>query len=221
MKKIEPRGKVLFSDTFINLRNWHLEGAVKGVTIVRPGAMRLDCSGSRQGGQGCMAFSKLDFPDNICIEYDLVMEQQNGLIITFIGMKGVKGADAITGVPKRKGIFKEYVGKKASTRSYHVSVSRYDDKGKHTGVSNWRRNPGLNLMGSGKDPCKKAGTTYHVAIIKKGPLLQLQVDGKVASGFRDPGKLPGPIPTVGKIGFRTIGSRAIARISNFKVTALE
>ena len=42
----------------------------------------------------------------------------------------------------RDGIFPNYYGKKWGLQSYHVSVSRFRDEDKHTGTSNWRRNPG-------------------------------------------------------------------------------
>lgn len=219
-EKLQATGKVLFEDKFDNLDNWHPEGIVKGVTLAEPGVMRLDCTGSQQGGQGCMAFCKKDFPDNICVEFDFFMEKNNGLAITFIAMKGVKGEDAIEGLPQRKGVFADYVQNKR-LQSYHVSICRYNDVGNHTGRSNWRRNPGLNMMLSGKDLCKEPRKKYRVAIFKKGPQLQIQVDGKIASGFTDPGTLPGAIPTDGKVGFRLIGSEAVARFSNFKVTALK
>ena len=217
---IVPRGAVIFEDNFRNLDNWHPEGAISGVSVPEQGIMRLDCTGSQQGGVGCMSFCRKDFPDSICIEYDLYVEEKNGLVITFIGMQGLDGQDAITGVPAREGYFKDYIGEDASTRSYHVSLSRYDDEANHTGVSNWRRNPGLHLMGQGDDPCKEIHKWYHVAIVKMGPTLQLQVDGKVASGFTDPDSLPDKIPSEGKVGFRAIGSKAIAKISNFKITSL-
>ena len=220
MEKIVPHGEVLYEDHFEDLNNWHLEGLVEGASIGAPGALRLDCTGSRQGGPGCMAFCKRDFPDNVCVEYDLFVEEKNGLVITFVAMRGRGGEDAITGVPPRAGVFDDYVGENATTRSYHCSVSRYDDRGEHTGVSNWRRNPGLHLLAQGEDLCKEIRRAYHVAIVKAGPTCQLQVDGAVASGFTDPDELPDKIPTSGKVGFRVIGARAVARFSSFKVTTL-
>jgi hypothetical protein len=207
----------LFEDGFQNLHAWHLEGRVEGVSASN-GVLRLDCTGSQQGGVGAMAFCKQDFPDNILIEYDLVAEHTNGLLINFVAMQGTNGEDAITGVPARTGVFDDYTGPNASTRSYHVSVCRYDDKGVHTGVSNWRRNPGLHLMASGKDLCIETGKTYHVAISKRGPACEIRVNGELGASFTDPQTLSGPIPTSGKIGFRAIGSKAVFRISNFKVT---
>ena len=214
----EPR--VLLAERFVSLDAWHLEGLVGGVTLVAPAELRLACEGSKQGSVGAMAFCKTDFPDNIAIEYDLVVENHSGLLITFIAMRGVNGEDAITGVPPRQGVFDDYVGDNASTRSYHVSVCRYDDAGKHTGVSNWRRNPGLNLMVSGKDLCTEVGRRYRVRITKRGPACAIEVDGQPGAHFVDPQTLPGKIPTSGKIGFRAIGSKAVFRVSNLRVTAL-
>lgn len=215
-----PKGEVLFEDSFIeDLRNWYHEG-VGTVQIIEPGTMRIDCTGSRQGGPGCQMFCRKDFPDGICIQYKLRVHQSNGLVITFVAMRGLNGEDIITDLPGRTGVFRDYVGQDAKMRSYHVSVSRYNDAGEHTGVSNWRRNPGLHLVGQGPDPCKEIGQEYSITIIKDGPHCQLGVDGKLAHEFTDPGELPDEIPTAGKIGFRAIGSKVIADIRGFRVIKL-
>jgi hypothetical protein len=210
-----PNAKVLLDEKVQNLDRWHLEGLKEGASI-KDGELRLDCK-SKMGMHGVMAFYRESFPDNIVIEYDLHVEQHNGLFITFIAMTGLNGEDAITEAPKREGVFEDYYN---GTRSYHVSVCRYEDDGTHTGVSNWRRNPGLHLMVSGKDWCTEAGKTYHVKITKRGPLCRVEVDGRLGAEFVDPQKLPGPIPASGKIGFRAIGAKAAFRVSNLKVTAL-
>jgi len=211
---------MIYSDDFSNLDNWHLEGLLGGVTTSNNGYMRLDCSNSEQGGTGVMAFCVVEFPDNIVLEYDLYIEAQNGLFIAFLAMRGLNGEDAILGVPLRKGIFGEYVGINATTRSYHISLSRYDDAGKHTGVSNWRRNPGLHLVGQGEDPCTEINRWYSIKIVKSGTKCKIYVDGQFASGFEDDLALEGEIPSSGKIGFRAIGKSAIFRVSNFRVSKL-
>jgi hypothetical protein len=220
-RKIVPQGVRLVTEVFADLDEWHLEGHTEGVSLLDGGVLRLDCSGSRQGGVGVQAFYKHDLPDNVCVEYDLFTEEKNGLLLTFIGMRGLKGEDAITGVRKRVGLFKDYTGSDAPIRSYHVSLSRYNDEGVHTHVSNWRRNPGLILVGQGPDPCAEVGRTYHVALIKQGRLCQLQVDGNVVSGLVDGDAVADEVPTGGKVGFRAIGAHAAFRISNFRATALE
>ncbi|HPI73325.1 MAG TPA: DUF1961 family protein [bacterium] len=219
--KIIPQGKILFQDNFRHLDHWHLEGHTSGVSLTNDGWLRLDCTGSQQGGVGAHAFLREDMPDSICLQFDLLIEKKNGLVITFLGLQGRNGEDAITEIPRRRGLFAEYTGEHAAVRSYHLSLSRYDDQGVHTGVSNWRRNPGLVLVGHGPDPCTEINRIYRVAIIKQGRRCQLQVDGEVVSGFIDREAADSQAPGPGKIGFRVIGAQAVARIAHLRVTALE
>jgi hypothetical protein len=60
-------------------------------------------------------------------------------------------------------------------------------------VSNWRRNPGLNLMREGPDLCKQIGRWYRIRIVKDGGHCQLGVDGALAHEFTDPGELKSPL----------------------------
>jgi hypothetical protein len=207
---------ILFEDSFQNLDHWHLEGQTGAITIASPGTMRLDCQ-SKMGFVGAMAFCRHGFPDNIAVEYDLLVENHNGLLITLLAMTGLNGEDALTEAPRRTGVFEDYYN---GTRSYHVSICRYEDNGAHTGVSNWRRNPGLHLMVSGKDFCTAINKLYHVRITKRGPRCAVEVNGERGAEFVDPQALAGPIPASGKVGFRAIGAKAVFRISNFRVTAL-
>ncbi|NLF94981.1 MAG: DUF1961 family protein [Oligosphaeraceae bacterium] len=211
-------GKILYQDNFSDLSNWQHEG-IGNLSTPEPGTMQLNCLGSKQGREGCMAFCRTDFPDHIKIEYEVKALSRRGLIIIFIAARGRNGEDMLTGLPPRSGIFADYIHNEAM-RSYHLSVSRYNDKGEHTGVSNWRRNPGIFLMGQQEDACRQINTWYRIAIVKKGPLLQLSVNGEPAGGFLDPQEIPEEIPTAGKIGFRTIGSEVHMQIRNFRVTAL-
>src|SRR5437762_12588992 len=84
------RHRMLFQEPFINLNDWHLEGQTDRITIASPGELRLACR-SKMGQIGAMAFCRRDFPDHVAIEYDLVVEQHNGLLITFVAMQGVHG----------------------------------------------------------------------------------------------------------------------------------
>ncbi|OGV45673.1 MAG: hypothetical protein A2017_19900 [Lentisphaerae bacterium GWF2_44_16] len=213
------KGKILYEDNFKSLENWHHEGC-GNLTEPETGIMQINCLGSKQGKEGCMAFCRKDFPDNICIEYDMKALSKRGLLITFIAAKGRGGEDIITGLPPRQGIFADYIYNE-NMRSYHLSVSRYNDKGEHTNTSNWRRNPGIFMMAQQEDLCREINKWYHVAIVKKGKLLQLKVNDKGAGGFIDRDEIPEPIPTDGKIGFRAIGADVVIQIKNFKVRAIE
>ncbi len=214
-KQTAIKGTLFYQDRFKNLSNWHHEG-IGFLSQPQKNIMQINCVGSAQGGAGCMAFCKKDFPDSIIIEYDLRVLTTNGLVINFIASQGRRGEDMISDLPERKGVFADYVTN-PNLRSYHVSVSRYDDDGTHTGVSNWRRNPGLFLMAQQPDLCKEPEKWYHIKIIKSGPFLQMEVDGNLAGGFIDSNEIPEPIPLEGKIGFRAIGKHVLAQIKNFSV----
>lgn len=215
---VRAQGETLYRDDFSALNNWHHEGT-GDLTQPEVGVMQLNCIGSRQGRAGCMAFCQTDFPDNICIHYSMRALTNRGLLITFIAARGRHGEDMLTELPEREGIFADYI-LNPHLRCYHVSVSRYDDTGTHTGVSNWRRNPGIFMMGQQNDLCKVPNTWYDVAIVKRGPLLQMAVNGELAGGFIDRDDIPEPIPSQGKIGFRSIGADVRVQIRDLRVTAL-
>jgi Domain of unknown function (DUF1961) len=218
----EPRGKILFEEHFENLNNWRHEGAGDMVLDKEvKDAMRLQILGSGQGKAGAQAFCLKDFPDHIAIEYDLKLLTNKGLLLSFVALRGAMGQDMFDpGMPEREGIFNDYV-RNPLLKSYHVSVSRYDDKGLHTGVSNFRRNPGLVLMGQGPDLCKEIGKWYRVRLVKDGAHLQLGIDGQLAHQFTDPLQLETSVPDGGKIGFRSIGAEVRALIRNLRVVALK
>ncbi|MBI4559091.1 MAG: DUF1961 family protein [Candidatus Hydrogenedentes bacterium] len=216
---MQPQNRKIFLDPFVDLRHWYLEGGGK-VYISERGVLRLECTGSEQGGVGCMAFCRQDFPDRIAVNFHLRVHQKNGLLITFVAVRGLHGEDILRDLPPRRGEFREYTGNEAPMRSYHVSLSRYDDAGQHTGVSNWRRNPGLHLMAQGPDLCREINRPYAVRIEKEGPGCAVFVDGVPGPSFTDPGALPDELPASGKIGFRAIGSNVVADISNFEVSVL-
>jgi hypothetical protein len=211
--------EILYRDDFSDLTNWHHEG-VGSLTRPESGIMQINCRGSRQGAEGCMAFCRADFPDDICVEYEMKALTTKGLLITFIAAEGRQGEDIITGLAPRTGVFKDYTDS-PFLRCYHLSLSRYDDDGKHTGTSNWRRNPGFFLMAGHEDLCRQPEVWYKIAIYKKGPLLMLTVDEKDAGGFIDPQIIPDPIPCAGKVGFRTIGADVSVQIRKFKVSKLK
>lgn len=209
-----------FSDGF---GNWHHEG-IGQIEESPDGGMRLHCFGSKQGGPGCMAFFRPDIPDQMAVEYDLTIRSHGGLVINYIAIRGLNGEDLIGDVDKmepRIGKMANYFGTRWGLQSYHVSVSRFNDKGEHTGTSNWRRNPGMILVCHGKDLVTEVDRKFHIRISKDKGHLQLYVDGEHSMAFLDRDEGRGPIPDYGKFGFRLIGSDVKADIENFKVFKLE
>ena len=218
-----PEGELLFLDPFADLGNWHHEGAGR-IELPAEGGMRLTCLGSRQGGPGCMAFYRPDLPDGVAVTYNLRVRSQGGLIINYLAIRGLKGEDMITGagnLKPRTGVMKNYYAAKWGLQSYHVSISRFDDDGRHTETSNWRRNPGCLLAGHGVDRVMEIGRTYSIRLTKDFGCLQLYVDGRFAHGLIDRSEVRHPIPDWGKFGFRLIGSDVSADVSNFRVHRID
>lgn len=212
-------GALMFQDDFTDLARWHHEGI--GECTALPGdGLHLHCLGSAQGGPGCMAFFRYDLPDQVAIEYNLVVHSQGGLVINYLAIRGMKGEDLIHDAARlapRNGAMKNYFALKWGLQSYHVSISRFNDKGVHTNTSNWRRNPGSLLVGHGNDPIRVIGRRYAIRLIKDEGFLQLFVDGEFAHGVVDRDTARHPIPDWGKFGFRLIGSDVRAEVSAFRV----
>ena len=215
--------ELLHEDHFTDLSRWHHEG-LGSLGTLNGGGMHLVCPGSKQGGAGCMAFFRPTLPDQIAVEYDIVIHSHGGLVINYVAIRGLQGEDLITDAARlepRTGEMKNYFARKWGLQSYHVSFSRFDDQGRHTNTSNWRRNPGLLLVGHGNDPARELGRTYHVRITKDEGYLQLFVDGIFAHGVVDRDTSHYPIPDSGKFGFRLIGSDVSADVFQFRVHRID
>jgi hypothetical protein len=202
---------------------WHHEG-IGQLAPAPGGGMRLHCHGSQQGAHGCMAFFRSDLPDGVAMEYDLVVRSHGGLIINYLAIRGIKGEDMIRDAAKlrpREGIMPNYYSAFWGLQSYHVSISRFGDDGKHSNTCNFRRNPGLLLMCHGVDLVQTIGQKYHIRVTKCRGHCALFVDEQNALGFVDRDTSRYPIPEGGKFGFRLIGSDVMADVSNFAVYKLK
>jgi hypothetical protein len=210
---------LLHSDDFQDFSAWHHEG-IGEIAGAPDGGMRLHCSSSAQGREGCMAFFRPNLPDQVAFEYDLTVRSHGGLVINYLAIRGLNGEDLIEDrakLPPRTGVMSDYYSKTRGLQSYHVSVSRFDDSGRHTGTSNWRRNPGLILCGHGVDPVQEIGRRYAIRVTKDAGHGQVYIDGAFAHAFMDRDTTRYPIPDTGKFGFRVIGSDVTADIARFRV----
>lgn len=170
-----------------------------------------------------MAFFRPTLPDQIAVEYDIVVHKHGGLVINYLAIRGMKNEDLIADrdtLPPRTGIMANYFADRWGLQCYHVSFSRFDDDGTHTRTSNWRKNPGCLLIGHGEDPVREIGRSYHIRITKDGGHCQFYVDGKFAHAFVDH-ETTRPVPDHGKFGFRLIGSDVAADIRSFRVHKIE
>jgi len=214
--------ELLHSDDLEDFDNWHHEG-VGEIAPAPEGGMRLHCFGSRQGGKGCMAFFRPTLPDHVAFEYDITVRSHGGLVINYLAIRGINGEDMIEDrdqLEPREGQMKNYFATRWGLQSYHVSFSRFNDKGEHTETSNWRKNPGCFLIGHGVDRCTEINRRYRLRVIKDHGHCQLFVDDVFAHGFIDY-DTSHPIPDYGKFGFRLIGSDVMADVHHFRVYQVE
>lgn len=218
-----PDTETLFTDSFADARHWIHEG-VGAIAVLPGGGMQLHCKGSEQGAEGCMAFFRHPLPDAIAIEYDIVIHSHGGLVINFLGLRGRNGENPFApGSPlkPRTGIFANYFDAAWGLQSFHVSFSRFNDDGIHTSTSNWRRNPGLLLVGHGTDAVQQIGRRYRIRLTKDLGHAQMFVDGAFAHACIDRDSSRYPIPDHGWFGFRLIGSDVKADIFDFRVARVE
>ena len=212
--------ELIHQDDFNDFSAWHHEG-IGEIAPAPDGGMRLHCHGSAQGGRGCMAFFRETLPDQIAVEYDVIIRSHGGLLINYLAIRGLNREDLIRDagkmLPERSGIMANYYDRKWGLQSYHVSVSRFDDRGRHSGTSNWRRNPGSLLVGHGLDPCSELNRSYHIRITKDEGACQFFADGVYAHSSLDRDVLRYPIPDYGKFGFRVIGADVMVDVANFRV----
>lgn len=212
--------QLLHADDFAGgFDQWHHEG-VGAIAAAPGGGMRLHCHGSRQGQEGCMAFFRPTLPDSVAWEYDLAVRTHGGLIINYLAMHGLNGEDLIADADKlepRTGIMANYFSTVWGLQSYHLSISRFNDDGIHTGTCNMRRNPGCFLMAHGMDKVMDLNRWFRIRVIKDQGHVQLFVDGEHVLGFVDRDDRQFPIPDHGKFGFRLIGSDVLADVRDFRV----
>ena len=80
----------------------------------------------------------LDLPDAVAFSYDIVVHSHGGLVINYLAIRGKNGEDLIEDrdrLEPRTGVMKNYFARKWGLQSYHVSFSRFDDRGTHTNTS--------------------------------------------------------------------------------------
>jgi hypothetical protein len=213
----EPIEELIADDFAAGFANWHHEG-IGEIAQGPEGGMELHCFGSRQSGEGCMAFLRPDLPDQVSIEYDVVIKSQGGLVINYLAMRGLLGEDMITDtrLAPRTGIMANYWSRRWGLQSYHISYSRFRDTGEHTNTSNWRRNPGCYLMAVGEDHVCELNRRFTLRVVKDYGYLAFYVDGTRRFGFVDRDTTNGSIPDWGKFGFRLIGSDVKVEVFDFK-----
>jgi len=161
-----------------------------------------------------------DFPARFVAEWDAQMLRDAGLVIVFFAAKGEHGEDIFhPSLPKRDGTFTDYT--RGAINSYHVSYYASTPGFPGRATANLRKNNQFYLVANGEVAIPAGdGRVHHVRLVKDGPHIQFQTDGRVVIDYIDPGdERYGPVHGGGKIGFRQM-QWTVAQYRNFRVTEL-
>ena len=162
-----------------------------------------------------------EFPEDFLLEFTFTQTRKTGLNIVFFAAKAGEEAGGGSifkpGLPKRRGRFNNYT--KGPIDSYHISYFATTPRGNARGHSNMRKNSGFHLVAEGKDfisDIEDPGP-HTVRVLKVGPEVTLEVNGKIALEWTDTGEAGGPPHGAGCIGLRQMKHSAICSYDTFKV----
>lgn len=193
---------------------WVLEGQASAFTT--NGLLHL-----RNEGSHLVCWNTREFPASFLLEFAVAPTNVNlGLNIIFFAAKG-KNGESIFDVsqPLRAGEFKTYHS--GALNCYHVSYWAVDPAGKERGTTHFRKNAGFHLVAAGRDFIAGQGPGPHrVRLLKVGPHLTLEVNGKISCEWEDDAKL-GPVPQGGLIGLRQMEHTGESTYAGFKVWSVQ
>lgn len=191
------RGELVLAEDFDDaaaLADWVLEGT--GEAAIEHGRLCLRANQERH----VVLWNRAELPADLVIEYDFSPVHRHGLCILFFCASGSGGRDLFDpSLAPRDGLFPQY--NNGDIVAYHVSYFR--NLGADTTLCNLRKDPGMALLGTGRDPIPpRTGGTYRLVLVKRGATFAFFIDGQhVLNGHAEP-ELLGPLWGAGKLGLR-------------------
>jgi len=144
-----------------------------------------------------------DLPADFLLEFDCRIRSAHGLNIIFFAAKGCNGEDALDpGLGERTGVFGHYT--MGDIHCYHTSYyASTPGGGAGRSTSNLRKNRGFYLVDNGPigiPPGTKE--VQRVALLKRGGMIRLGVNGRRVIDWFDDGRQYGPVLGGGKFALR-------------------
>ena len=212
------RGETLYENALASaeqVEDWVMEGPAE--LSFEDGWMRM-ASKLPDGPMGHIVhWCPEDFPESYVIEWDIQPLSEAGLCIVFFAARAVNGEDIFNpDLAPRDGTFSHYtVG---DVNSYHCSYYANTPGAPGRVTANLRKNSGFYLVDNGPPgiPPGSRGV-HHVTVVKRGPDVDLGVDGRRIIHFHDDDKTYGRVLGGGKVGLRQMQWMA-ARYRNFRVS---
>lgn len=200
-------------------KNFVLEGSAK--IYFENGKMRMKNALDESLGQksNFVYWCDVDFPSDVCIEWDFTPIEEPGLAILFFSAMGKNGEDLFSpALAERDGQYDKYHS--GDINAFHVSYFRRKwetERCFHT--SNLRKSCGFHLVAQGADPIPDVADCigpYKLCVIKCANEVVFYINELEIFHFVDDGKTYGDLLGGGKIGFRQM-SPMIGEYSNLKV----
>lgn len=156
------------------------------------------------------------FPEHFLLEFQFSKSQEKGLNIVFFATQPQEGESIFApGLEQRRGQFKRYHS--GQINGYHVSYWATFPDGRPRGQANLRKNAGFHLVAEGQDRIAGAGPGPHtVRLLKVGPMIVLETDGRVALTWTDEGTHGAPYGG-GWIGLRQMQYSGVNHYDYFRV----
>lgn len=218
------RGRVLYQTPLAQpdeVHPWVMEGP--GEVAFADGWMKMWSTrpDAPKGTNGHIVFwCPVDFPASFIAEWDVQILEDDGLTIVFFAAEGAEGEDIFDpGLPPRDGTFTDYT--RGAVTSYHISYYASTPSFPGRATANLRKNNHFYLVASGPVAIPARSKAVHrLRLIKDGPHVQFQTDGKVILDYTDPGgPRYGPVHAGGKIALRQM-QWTVGQYRNFRVTEL-
>ncbi len=174
------------------LKDWRLEGGRR--MIVADGHLALESNEGSNHSQTeanhLVCWLAREIPADFLLEFGVrPKNRRQGLNIVFFNARGLNGESIFAPtLQSRNGLFQQYHS--GDLNNYHVS---YWSGGR--GSSNLRKNRGFQLAAIGEDLVEDAPADRFqtIRIYKRGGMIRLTVDGRLALGYDDDGKILGPV----------------------------
>jgi hypothetical protein len=156
------------------------------------------------------------FPADFLAEFEMnTSGSTNGLTIVFFCAAGRNGEDIFDeSLPPRNADYKNYHGGAIANYSDAYWSRNTPDE---AATNRLRKNPGFTLEAQGRGlTTGTTDATYRVRILKYGGHIEIEINGRVALKWDDPGT---PL-AAGHIGFRSMDGVSLITYDNFKVWKL-
>ncbi len=223
-----PKGELIYANPLrkaTDVAGFRLEG--EALIDFDTGQMRLKNKMSAEAGQASnfVYWCPELLPDDIEISWNFTAEAEPGLCILFFAAQGLLDGKEVSvldpRLKPRAGIYEQYTQSDVSALQIAYFRRRWDtERAFH--LCNLRHAPGFELLAQGADPLPDiadAKPPYRITVRKSVTGVAFLIDNLHVLSWASEKPQSGPLPTVGRIGFRQMAP-LVALYSDLEVRRL-